>query len=201
MFVVPATTISIGGIIVGQGLNVTGSGVLAVNPVPPGFIPAGTVQWFAGSVPPTGWLYCDGTVLEIGSNPDLYAVIGRSYTGISIPPTQFQIPDLRGLFIRGWENRAGGGRDNGRIFGSVQGDTFRSHTHSLQLNTAGYRTTQFNNQIECLAPATNQQNSDSRQNSGTITVETGDGGGVPIQNTGDAETRPVNIALLPIIKL
>jgi microcystin-dependent protein len=174
LFVVPATNSSIGGVVVGAGLNVSSSGVLAVDAVPPGFLPAGTVQWFAGNTAPTGWLYCNGQVLDTGTYPTLYATIGRTYTGVSVPPTQFQVPDLRGQFLRGWDNRSSGGVDNGRVFGSYQNDEFKSHTHSYVDNLApgyGLTTTGF---------------------SAEQTAQTG--------ATGGNETRPKNVALLPIIK-
>jgi microcystin-dependent protein len=175
LFIEPASTSSIGGVIVGQGLNITVGGVLAVDEVPPGFLPAGTVQWFAGSTAPTGWRYCNGAVLDTGSFPALYAAIGRTYTGTSVPPNQFQIPDLRGQFLRGWDNRATGGVDSGRVFGSFQNDEFKAHTHSYIDNKAGgfgLTTTGFSAEQE---------------------AQTG--------STGGSETRPKNIALLPIIKI
>jgi len=174
LFVEPATTSSIGGVIVGQGLNITGSGVLAVDSVPPGSVPAGTVQWFAGSTAPTGWLYANGATLDTGTYPALYAAIGRVYTGGSVSPIQFQIPDLRGQFLRGWDNRATGGVDSGRVFGSYQNDDFKSHTHTYVDNLApGYGLT-------------------STGYSAAQDTQTG--------ATGGSETRPKNVAMLPIIK-
>jgi microcystin-dependent protein len=174
LFVEPASTSSIGGIIVGQGLNITGSGVLAVDAVPPGAVPSGTVQWFAARLPPTGWLYCDGTIYDVTTYPTLYTTIGRTFTGVAVPPTQFQVPDLRGQFTRGWDNRTSGGTDNGRVFGSYQNDEFKSHSHTYVDNLApgfGLTSTGFS----------------AAQDTQTST-------------TGGTETRPKNLALLPIIK-
>ena len=201
MFIEPATSGSLGGIIVGQGLNITAGGVLAADAVPPGELPSGLVQWFAGQTPPTGWIFCDGRVLDVGSFPALYGAIGRTYTGLTVPPTQFQIPDLRGQFLRGWDNRATGGVDSGRAFGSFQNDAFASHQHVLKLNTLGYAGVQFGSQREALSPAKGQMTSSGRPNNGTLDVKYGDDpGAAAIQNTGGSETRPKNIALLPIIK-
>jgi microcystin-dependent protein len=175
MYATPATQSSIGGILVGQGLNITPQGVLAVDSVPPGAVPSGVVQWFAATAPPTGWLYCNGATYPTTTYPALYAAIGRTYTGTSVPSTSFQVPDLRGQFLRGWDNRSTGGVDNGRVFGSFQNDEFKSHTHSYIDNKAsgfGLTTTGF---------------------SAEQAAQTG--------ATGGSETRPKNVALLPIIKI
>jgi microcystin-dependent protein len=203
LFIEPATNSSIGGVIVGNGLNVSSSGVIAVNPVPPGFIPSGIVQWYAGSTAPTGWLYCNGATLVAATFPDLYAAIGRTFTGSSVPGTSFQIPDLRGQFFRGWDNRSSGGVDNGRAFGSNQNSQNLSHNHGLQMPTIGYQAA-FGGQREAIAVPTNQMNSQGRPNNGTIQMEDPDNqvsGSTPVRLAGGTESRPVNVALLPIIKL
>lgn len=174
IYVTPATNGAIGGVIVGAGLNVSSSGVLAADPVPPGFLPAGTVQWFGGPAAPAGWLFCNGQTLSTDTFPALYGAIGRTFTGTSVPASQFQVPDLRGQFVRGWDNRASGGVDSGRAFGSYQNDEFKSHTHTYVDNLApGYGLT-------------------STGFSAAKDAET--------TATGGAETRPKNVALLPIIK-
>lgn len=199
LFIEPATTSTIGGIVVGQGLNVTAGGVLAVDSVPPGSVPSGLVQWFAGSTAPTGWLYCNGAVLETATYPDLYAAIGRTYTGSTVPSTQFQIPDLRGQFLRGWDNRASGGVDNARAFGSSQNDTFASHRHSLTLHTGDYGAA-FKSDVACLMLNNDQMQGVSGGRNNIDKNPIPQAGGEPIGLTGDGETRPKNYALLPIIK-
>jgi hypothetical protein len=185
LFIEPATTSSIGGVIVGNGLNVSGSGVLAVDAIPPGLVPSGVVQWFAGQVPPTGWLYCNGLSLLIASYPDLYAVIGRTYSAVSTPANSFLIPDLRGQFLRGWDNRTTGGTDSGRIFGSYQNDSFRSHQHQIGPNPT------WVNLMDSLSGG----GGFGLSGSGNIRFEPPE-----TQNTGETETRPKNLAMLPIIK-
>jgi Phage Tail Collar Domain len=56
-----------------------------------GNIPVGTIQPFAGSGAPKGWLPCDGRHLSPGSYPELFNAIGSSYSPFN--PT-FQLPDL-----------------------------------------------------------------------------------------------------------
>ena len=198
---VPATNSSIGSIIVGNGLLVNSSGVLSVSPVPPGFIPAGTVQWYAGQTPPTGWLYCNGADLSVLGFADLYAAIGRTFTPGTVPGDQFRIPDLRGLFVRGWDNRASGGNDNGRVFGSYQNDAFASHRHTIRTNTGDY-VANYRNKRGYVALPTFQQDTSDRVGAGDVFLEDPASQGNPaIQPTGDSETRPKNVALLPIIKI
>lgn len=84
------------------------------------FIPTGSVLMFAASGVPTGWLECNGSVLPINNYTKLYNVIGHNYKTISTINTliSFQIPDLRGEFVRGWDNKKG--VDSGRTFASSQ---------------------------------------------------------------------------------
>ena len=46
--------------------------------------------------------------------------------------TTFNLPDLRGEFVRGWDHDRG--VDVGRVFGGWQEDMFKSHTHELPVN-------------------------------------------------------------------
>jgi len=199
IYATPATNGAIGGVIVGAGLNVTANGVLAVDAVPPGSFPAGIVEWFAGVTPPTGWLFCNGATLNNDSFPALYAAIGRTFTSLTTPATQFQIPDLRGQFLRGWDNRATGGVDSGRAFGSSQNDLFASHRHVLSLNTGDYAAG-FKDSRGVLAPAESQQMTGQKTTGGDLTDVRKQDGSEPISLEGGVETRPKNIALLPIIK-
>jgi microcystin-dependent protein len=61
----------------------------------------GLVAHFATSNVPNGWLKCNGASVSRVSYPNLFAVIGTVY-GVGIGTTSFQVPDLRGVFIRGW---------------------------------------------------------------------------------------------------
>jgi len=79
--------------------------------------PIGSVSAFAGSNAPAGWTICDGRALSRTDYADLFALIGTTF-GAGNGTTTFNIPDLRGEFIRGWD--AGRGADPGRVLGSRQ---------------------------------------------------------------------------------
>lgn len=66
-------------------------------------VPAGTILPYAGLTPPTGWILCDGAIVDRIYYPNLYAAIGKTY-GATTVPSQFKIPDLRGRMIIGYDN-------------------------------------------------------------------------------------------------
>lgn len=104
-----------------------------------GFImPVGTVISYAGDTIPDGWLECDGRLFTAGQENnkyrDLFDAIGTSWGGSG---ESFNIPDLRGMFLRGIDGTAGrdpdrdtrtaqtGGGHDGNNVGSKQGHATR----------------------------------------------------------------------------
>lgn len=69
---------------------------------------------------------CNGAEISRETYSELFAVIGTVY-GAGDGSTTFKIPDLRGEFIRGWDNARG--IDASRAIGSAQADAFKAHTH------------------------------------------------------------------------
>jgi hypothetical protein len=110
-------------------------------------VPVGTVVAFAGGTPPDGWWICDGRPVSRDDYRSLWLVIGPSW-GAGNGNSTFNIPDLRGLFLRGvdhsqWMPDENPPRDPdrnsrtnlqgvtlGNAVGSYQADGFKSHTHS-----------------------------------------------------------------------
>lgn len=93
--------------------------------------PAGTVNPFAGSSAPSGWLLCDGrsTGISRTTYAGLFAVIGTTY-GAGDGSTTFNLPDLRGRVIAGVDNM--GGTDAGRLsISNTLGTTTGAETHTL----------------------------------------------------------------------
>jgi phage-related tail fiber protein len=67
--------------------------------------------------PPTGWLICDGSLISRTVYIDLFSAIGTTF-GSGDGATTFALPDLRGEFIRGWDDDRS--IDSDREFGSWQ---------------------------------------------------------------------------------
>lgn len=106
--------------------DVTGGEVLA---------PPGLVAPFAMVNAPAGWLKCDGALLNTVTYAALFAAIGYVFGGSG---GNFRLPDLRGEFIRGFDD--GRGIDAGRVFGSAQAHAYASHTHTATATSAGGHT-------------------------------------------------------------
>lgn len=79
--------------------------------------PAGTVIWTARSTAPTGYLKANGAAISRTTYATLFSAIGTTY-GAGDGSTTFNLPDLRGEFVRGWDD--GRGIDSGRVLGSSQ---------------------------------------------------------------------------------
>jgi microcystin-dependent protein len=100
-----------------------------VPPVPGGVVPPGSVIWYAASAVPSGqWLLCDGTQVKRAQYPNLYSAIGGTF-GTGDGSTTFNLPDLRGKFIRGWGPV--NSLDPNRKLGTVQGDLLGTHRHKI----------------------------------------------------------------------
>ena len=90
--------------------------------------PAGSVIVFAGDTVPTGYLECNGDAVDRLQYADLFAAIGTIY-GSGNNSTTFNVPDLRGEFVRGWSHTRSS--DPGRELGSFQADGIRNHVHNF----------------------------------------------------------------------
>ncbi|ELY4305926.1 phage tail protein [Cronobacter sakazakii] len=77
----------------------------------------GMVAAFAANAAPTGWLAADGGLISRVTYARLFSRIGTTF-GAGDGSTTFALPDMRGEFVRGWDN--GRGVDVGRAFGTWQ---------------------------------------------------------------------------------
>jgi microcystin-dependent protein len=137
----------------------------------------GKVEYFATSTPPAGYIAADGAAISRTTYARLFSVIGVQ-NGVGNGTTTFNVPDGRGVFIRGWDN--GRGQDPSRVFAQYQADDFKSHTHDA-INT--------NNLGSVLGRWNWADRGDNSSDTGN-----------QVSATGGTETRPKNIALLACIK-
>ncbi|MBB7388653.1 tail fiber protein [Escherichia coli] len=87
-------------------------------------LPVGVPVPWPSATPPTGWLKCNGAAFSAEEYPEL----AKAY------PTN-KLPDLRGEFIRGWDD--GRGVDAGRALLSAQSDLFKAHHHNFSFFKGG----------------------------------------------------------------
>jgi microcystin-dependent protein len=148
---------------------------------------AGLIAFFAASAAPSGWLECNGALVSRTTFADLFAEIGTDY-GAGDGSTTFALPDLRGEFIRGWDN--GRGVDAGRTRGSAQS----SQAASLRDFETRFSGSASANTGPADVP-------DNGVNSSWRQTGRDDGTTVEIRmRNWERETRPRNVALLPCIK-
>ena len=65
-------------------------------------VPVGTIVAYTSATIPPGWLECNGGSFLRATYPDLFKVVGTQFNVAGTTPTYFNVPDLRDLFIRGW---------------------------------------------------------------------------------------------------
>jgi microcystin-dependent protein len=167
-----------------QFLKTDGSGALSWSSIStPAAVPTGSVFCMATTSVPSGYLECDGSAVSRTTYSDLFTAISTTF-GTGDGSTTFNLPDLRGEFVRGWaSDRRGDGADpssdTGRSFGSSQTDGIKQHTHSVPSGASS-----------SVGGGPNFGGGSSGQTTGNNTANA----------TGDNETRPRNIAMMYVIK-
>jgi len=161
----------------GDGAQIDYNSLLNRPPLPEG-LPAGAVAYFAMSTAPSGWIKCNGAVISRTTYVNLFNAIGVAF-GAGDGSTTFKLPDLRGEFLRAWDD--GRGADTSRAFGTAQSDQNKSHTHNLDIPF----------QMAPLSPS-GAGDAAVRWPWGTYTIG--------VTASGGDESRPRNIALLACIK-
>jgi microcystin-dependent protein len=144
-------------------------------PSPTVEVPAGIVIYAAQNTAPTGYLKANGALISRTTYVDLFTAIGTTF-GVGDGTTTFGLPDLRGEFLRGWDD--GRSIDTGRVFGSAQSSANLAHTHTYPANTGTTGSLQFSLTSMDIIGAVNHASS----------------------SAGGTEARPRNIALLACIK-
>lgn len=136
------------------------------------------------SVVPEGFIECNGANISRITYSTLFAKIGTIY-GSGDGSTTFKIPDLRGEFIRGFDN--GRGTDSGRGIGSWQNHEVISHKHRYIIG--GYDDGNFS------GGTSGSQNPAADAGGAKLA-----NAGIEVASYGGAETRPRNRAMMYCIK-
>jgi hypothetical protein len=204
---------------------ITVSAANLVAAVANALVPVGTVQSFARSTAPTGWLAANGnTIGSAASNATnasadysaLFTVLWDNWTNTDLPildsagaastrganaaadfaaNKRLPLPDLRGIFVRGSGSQTISGITYNKTFAAKEGDAFQGHQHDATDGT----------------PGTPMQYSASGRGAGGFSVWFGGTSGTtghtaPASDGTNgtprtaSETRPANIALLYCIK-
>jgi len=225
-FTLPATTGS-----VGQFLSVSTSNHSATNAelefATPQSVPTGAVFCMAVLTVPTGYLECNGAAVSRTTYAALFGVIGTQYNTGGETSSEFRLPDLRGEFVRGFDN--GRNIDSDRVsasdgIGSSQTSQNKQHNHTATSNVTdnGHR------HSPTVSASGGQNNLNSAAEGRGIAINDnvvgnyGGGSGTGLgplgnrhfmnnattgisvstttQNHGGSEARPRNVALMYIIR-
>jgi len=161
-------------------------------------VPAGSVFTFASTTVPSGYLECNGAAVSRSTYATLFAAISTTF-GVGDGSATFNLPDLRGQFVRGWANNATGTGDDGRSFASSQSDQNKTHGHTASVTDPGHRhvTKGHGTQDD---GGSNLTGSTSGGTSSTSMNDANTGISVSVASDGGAEVRVKNIALMYVIK-
>ena len=158
-------------------------------------VPAGTVIYTAQNTAPDGYLKANGANISRTVYADLFAGIGTHY-GNGDGSSTFGLPDLRGEFLRAWDDSRG--IDSGREYGTAQGFAQQNITAEWwdENNTVGTHGLG----AEGAVSAQNRSVASTYRQQ----LESATGGKAVLdasnQITTASEVRPRNIALLACIK-
>ncbi|EFO0395731.1 hypothetical protein D0X08_19085 [Escherichia coli] len=145
-------------------------------------LPVGVPVPWPSATPPTGWLKCNGAPFSAEEYPELAKV----YPAL-------KLPDLRGEFIRGWDD--GRGVDSGRVVLTGQSQSVQQHTHDLAM---AYSSETADRDRLGMTP-----DSDMIPIKDMINVTTFNGSGwfyLKANGSTGAETRPRNLAFNYIVR-
>ena len=191
----------------GGFLQTDGSGNLSFQIV--AGVPTGAVFCVAVATIPTGYLECNGAAVNRTTYAALFSFIGTQY-GAGNGSTTFNLPDLRGEFIRGFDN--GKGVDSGRSIGSNQSGQNLSHDHDADASATsnvsdpGHRHNArgYGNDDDGGNQFTGSGNNSVRNNAiedATTGISVATNVSIDVDNDGGSEARPRNVAMMYIIKI
>lgn len=150
-------------------------------------LPVGVPVPWPSATPPTGWLKCNGAAFSAEEYPEL----AKAY------PTN-KLPDLRGEFIRGWDD--GRGIDAGRALLSLQAGMLEKHRHPVVANDWYDSKEEWELSAIFRKAYTEGWGLDATNSGGTLVPSPTLHSRGSIGNTGGSETRPRNIAFNFIVR-
>jgi microcystin-dependent protein len=158
-----------------------------------GDCPIGSILMFGGAKDhlPSGWLYCDGTIVSQHEYQDLFGVVGHSFGDVAESPEydpnkQFFLPDLRGRFVRGVDDRSARDPDL----------SLRTDMQSEKIPATGVGSCQRDQLGEHYHTYTRIKN----ESSGIVSGNHWSLGSDDTSKSGGKETRPLNVAMYFIIR-
>lgn len=202
-----ASADTLGGIKVGEGLEITEDGILSSlgtgQATGASSNPIGTIIPFMGTRPPKDYLTCDGAIYNIADYLELTNHFqnqfgSKNYFG-GDGVTTFAVPDLRNEFLRGYGDRTESvgihqdGTEIPRLFAWNYSTTQTVLIHNLKTDTAGVYTNATNEDVA--VPPTIENTRISGSVNMTTTNNTGATDGSPAFTT-----KPTNVAVLYCIK-
>lgn len=151
----------------------------------------GSICLFAGSLPPAGFLECDGSAVSRTTYPDLFGIIGTAY-GAGDGSTTFNIPDLSGRVVVGSSasyaiGSAGGEESHTLLTSEIPGHLHEVPQHGHE-NDFAVTTPELTHAIT--QPAFNY----NRPNGTTQKLSVG-GGGSRSGTTSTAASRSASVAI------
>ena len=175
-----------------MAITINGSGIISGVTEINNAIPVGSVIHVCTQTAPGGWLKANGAVVSRTTYANLFAAIGTTF-GVGDGSTTFTLPDLRGEFIRGWDD--GKGTDTGRAFGSAQLDAFQN-IYGVLANMWGFAGAGTSGVFGSGVSGSSNQPSTGGGVSRDISFNASNSAGARTAS----ETRPRNVALLACIK-
>ena len=186
-------------------LQSDGSGNLSFTALPQA-VPTGSVHLMASTTAPSGYLKCNGAAVSRTTYADLFAEIGTAF-GAGDGSSTFNVPDLRGEFVRGWDDSRG--VDSGRNFATAQSSQNKQHNHSASATSSVSDPGHVHNYVDQV----NDPNGGYRwwkggdndcraadKDTGSAFTGISVSTSVSVANDGGNEARPRNIAMMYVIK-
>jgi len=173
------------------------------------YVPAGTVLPFAGATAPAGWAICNGDPVSRTDYAELFTAIGELW-GVGDGSTTFNLPDMRGQFLRGKDYGRnaidGKGNPDGDLdvgvytedaMQRITGQTYPEATIPYSIGSGGIFQGVFNQGGTVGNRVSTQAGTGGR----TLLFDSASSTSPNPAKTNDNETRPKNVTVNYIIKL